>query len=81
MSKDTAYTVIADRNEYVAVALFISLHGGNNEKPIKQDIVWNIWFAAIFTSIKKNFFHQCVVDFKKLEFNDNKYQTNQTLID
>ena len=39
----------------------------------------HIEFETFVPSIKKNFFHQCMVDFvNKLEFNDQKYQTNGT---
>ena len=56
------------------------MHGDNNEYYEKQDIVKNIYFKAIFTSTKNNFFHQHMIDFlNRLEFSDQKYQTNETV--
>ena len=50
--------------------------GGKIQESEKQDIVTNIEFEAIVTSIKKYFFHQRMVDFvNKLELSDRKYQT------
>ena len=47
---------------------------GNSDK---QDIVTNIEFEAIITSIKNNFFHQRMMIFvNKLESIDQKYPTN-----
>ena len=45
-----------------------------------SDIVTNIGFKTIVPSIK-NFFHQRKGDFvNKLNFNNHKYQTNETII-
>ena len=40
----------------------------------------NISFETIITSIKKNLFHQRMVDFlNKLKLSDQKYQTNRNV--
>ena len=81
MSKDTDYPLFFIRNEDYEYLSLIYLHGKSNKDSGKQDIVTNIEFEAIVTSIKKNFFHEHMVDFSnKLYFNDNKYQTNGTII-
>ena len=65
MLKDTYYPVVVRINEDVAEMSMLSLHGENNEKSEKQDIVTNIEFEAIFSSIKRYFFHQIMIDFFK----------------
>ena len=58
----------------------IPLCGDNIEDFDKQDIFTNISFESVIPPIKKNFFHQRMVDFvNKLEFTDQKYQTNGTV--
>ena len=39
------------------------MHGNNNEDSEKQDVVTNILFEAIVSSIKKNLFCQSMVGF------------------
>ena len=57
----------------VASELLVSLHGDNIEYYDKQDMVTNIDFEARIPSIKKNFFHQHMVDIaNKLELIDQK---------
>ena len=77
MLKDTSSPLVVRRNEYFSAVSLISLHGDNNEDFEKQDIVTNIYFEAVFTSIKGNFFNHLMVDFvNKLYLSDQKYQTN-----
>ena len=53
----------------------------NDEITEEHDRVSNIYFEAIFPSINK-IFHQRMIDFvDKLDSNDQKYQTNRTVID
>ena len=69
-------------NEDVPDASFLSLYGLNDEKSEECDINTNIKFEAIFPSIKKNLFHQHMVNyFNKLEFNNQNFQSNGTVID
>ena len=63
MSKHKEYQLGVRSDEYVAAALFISLRDNNIEYYDKQGIVSNIEIEAIITSIKKNFFHQRMMDF------------------
>ena len=82
MSVDTDYPLVFMVNEDFAAVLLLSLHGNNNEDNEKQDIVTNIEFEAIVTSIKNYFFNQRMVDFvNKLELNYQKYKTNGTVRD
>ena len=68
---------VSGSNEDFAAESFLILHGNNIEYSDKQDIVTNMKFEAISTSIKKYFFHQRMVDFlNALELSDNKYHTN-----
>ena len=58
-------------NEDVAAALLLTLHSANIEETDKQDIVTNISFEAIVSSIIKCFFNQSMVNFlDKLELSD-----------
>ena len=63
MSKDTDYTFVVRRNEYVAAESLIYLHGNNNGDYKKQEIVTDIYFEATVPSTKNNFFQQHMVDF------------------
>ena len=82
MSKDIDYPLVVIKNEDVEASSLISLHGNNNEDYEKQDMVIDIYFEAIFHSIKKSLFHQRMVDFfSELYFSDQKYQTNGTVRD
>ena len=56
------------------------MHGYNIEGYYKQDVVTNMKFESIITSIKRNFFHQRMVDFANtLELIDQKYLSNRTV--
>ena len=60
-------------NEDVAAASLLALHSVNIEETDKQDIVTNISFEAIVSSIKKCFFNHSMVDFvNKLDLSDQK---------
>ena len=77
MSKYKDYSSVIKSTKDVASELLVSLHGDNIEYSDKQDIVTNIEFEARIPSIKKNFFHQRMVEFaNKLDSSDQKYQTN-----
>ena len=52
-SKDTYFTVFVSINEDFAATSFIYLHGDKIADSDKQDIVTNIYFEAIVSSIKK----------------------------
>ena len=82
MPRDVDYPVFISRNQDVADVSLLSLHGKNNEKSLKQDIVANISFEVIFTLTKNYFFHHHMVGFfNKLYFNDQEYQTDGTVRD
>ena len=66
-------------NEYVAAASLLYSNVENNDKLVKWDIVTNIEFEAIVSSIKNHFFHQCMILKNKIKSNDHKYKTNGTL--
>ena len=69
-------------NEDVASAPLLTLYGEIIEESYKQEIVTNIEFEAIVTSIKKYFFHQHMVySMNKLELSDKEYQTNGNVKD
>ena len=53
MLQDTYSPLVFSRNEDVAAASLLSLHGDNNLYSDKQDIVTNILFEAIVPSIKE----------------------------
>ena len=58
------------------------MHGNNIGDDEKQEMVTNIDFKAIITSIKKIFFHQHMFDFvNEIELSDKKYQNNWTVRD
>ena len=63
MSENIEYQLVVGSNEYVASVSLLTLHGNSTEESDKQDVVTNIEFEAIVSSIKKYFFHQCMVDF------------------
>ena len=75
--KNKQYKLVISINEYFAAASLLTLHGNNIEYSDKQDIFPNTEFEAIITSVKKNFFHQRMMNFvNKIELSDQKYQTN-----
>ena len=60
-------------NEDVAASELLTFHVNNVEEYENQDIVTNIKFEAISTSIRKHLFHQhIIVFFYKLELSDQK---------
>ena len=73
MSKDTYSPLVVTKNEDVTAASFTYLNGDDIGDYEKQDIVENIYFEAIVTLIKNNFFHWRMDDFlNKLEYSDQK---------
>ena len=58
MSKNKDFQLVVGINKYAEAAPFIFFHGDNIKDSKKQDIVSNIKFEAIITSIKNNFLHQ-----------------------
>ena len=82
MPRDVDYPVFISRNQDVADVSLLSLHGKNNEKSLKQDIVANISFEVIFTLTKNYFFHHHMVDFvHKIYLGYHIYQTNWAMRD
>ena len=63
MSKNTESHLNVGSNEYVTSASLLTFHDDKIEEYDKQDIVTNIKFEDIVTSIKKHFFRQRMVDF------------------
>ena len=71
MSKNKESQLVVVNNEDVADSSLLYLHGGNIEYYERQYIVLNIEFESIVSSIKNDFFRQCMVDFvNKIELSD-----------
>ena len=82
MSKNVEFELNIGSNEDVVATSFLTLNDDNIEEYGKQDIVINIEFEFILTSIKRYFFHQWMVGFvNKIELSDQKYQTNGNVWD
>ena len=65
--------MVVGSNADVEAASLIYLHGKKTEYSYKQDIVSNMEFETIIPSIKKYFFHQCMVNFvNKIDLSDKK---------
>ena len=69
--------MVISRTENVEAESFLSLHVNNIEDYEKQEIVINIYFEDIVTSIFI-YFHERMVDFvNKIQSSDKKYQNNE----
>ena len=81
MSKNKESQLVVGINEDVAATSLLYLHSNNVEYYDKQDIVSNISFEVIITSITKYFFCQRMIYFvNKLYLSYQKYQTNVNVI-
>ena len=69
--------MVVSSNEDVAYVSLLCLNDNNIEDYEKQDIVTNIEFETIISSIKKDLFNQRMVGFvNKIDLSDKKYQSN-----
>ena len=62
MPKDKYYQLFVISNEYFVAASILFLYCDNIEDYEKYDIVSDIEFEAILPSIKRDFFHQRMVN-------------------
>ena len=68
-------------NEDVSAASLLCFNRDKIEDSYRQDIVSNIIFESIITSIKNNFFNQRTMNtVNKIDLSDQKYQTNGIII-